>query len=176
MRPRTDSNGKRHATQQSLSAAVKSISDIGLDQGPPPQPIEASTGCEIRVVMHPGSYDEYADVDGWVNFQAVQFHFWVRAALRPNADGGTSQELVVNIDGLLFGILHQPACALALARKNLTHFCGPAPRRRAYPPTPVSPCWRSAPTARDESANVAVWKASLECSEIFPWFDFTPPA
>jgi len=73
--------------------------DIGFDQGPPPQPLEASTGCEIRVVMHPGSSDEYADVDGWMNFQAVQFHFWVRAAIRPRADGGTSQELAANVAG-----------------------------------------------------------------------------
>jgi len=29
--------------------------------------------------------------------------------------------------------------------------------------------------ARGELANVAVWKASLECSEILPAFDFVPP-
>jgi len=55
-----------------------------------------------------------------VNFQAVQFHFWVRAAIRPNADGATSQELAANVAGLLFGILQHPTGALGLARVGRT--------------------------------------------------------
>jgi len=89
--------------------------------------------------MHPGSYDEYADVDGWVNFQAVQFHFWVRAAIRPGADGHTSQELAANVAGLLFGILHHPVGALDSARKGIRHLrpptcCGRADDRVRLPP------------------------------------------
>ena len=114
-------NGQPHVVPGIPEPVTFPRVDIGFDQGPPPQPLEASTGCEIRVVMHPGSYDEYADVDGWVSFQAVQFHFWVRAAIRPNADGRTSQELAANVAGLLFGILHHPAGALDLARKGIGH-------------------------------------------------------
>jgi hypothetical protein len=33
----------------------------------------------------------------------------------------------------------------------------------------------TSPTARGESTNVAVWKASIECSETLPNFDFAPP-
>ena len=125
-------NGQPHTVPGAAAPVTFPRVDIGFDQGPPPQPLETSTGCEIRVVMHPGSYDEYADVDGWVNFQAVQFHFWVRAAIRPNTAAGTSQELAANVAGLLFGILHHPVGALDLARKGITHL-----RPRPAVPVPM---------------------------------------
>jgi len=114
-------NGQPHAVPGILEPVTFPRVDIGFDQGPPPQPREASAGCEIRVVMHPGSGDEYADVDGWTNYQAVRFHFWVRAALRHGTDGNTSQPLAGKLAALLFGILKHSDCTLDLARKNLTH-------------------------------------------------------
>jgi len=122
-------NGAPHVVPGAANPVTFPRVDIGFDQGPPPQPLEASTGCGIRVVMHPGNSDEYADVDGWVNFQAVQFHFWVRAAIRPNAAGGTSQKLAANVAALLFGLLHHPVSALDLARKGVAHL-RPQPSRR----------------------------------------------
>ena len=71
--------------------------------------------------MHPGSYGEYADVDGWTNYQAVRFHFWVRAAVRHGSDGNNSQSLAAKVAALLFGILKHPDCSMDLARKNVTH-------------------------------------------------------
>ena len=43
-------NGQPHVLPGAAVPITFPRVDIGFDQGPPPQPLQASAGCEIRVV------------------------------------------------------------------------------------------------------------------------------
>jgi len=79
-------------------------------------------------------------------------------------------------------VLESTAVAWVKQQYNLAFSpaIGAAPSTRYRQPprlstTPNFALLETSPTARGDTTNVAVWKASLESSEILPNFDFVPP-